>query len=102
VYEALGLSRKTLWEKMQKHGIDKAAFGDIEDEDNRWADFPPALAPDVTIPHIGRGLFSRFVVHRALDGCADGSRPPHGPRIPAAAVVRPGSDQETGSWEEPT
>jgi two-component system C4-dicarboxylate transport response regulator DctD len=27
VYEALGLSRKTLWEKMQKHGIDKSAFG---------------------------------------------------------------------------
>ena len=33
VYEALGLSRKTLWEKMQKHGIDKAAFGAPEDED---------------------------------------------------------------------
>ncbi|MDP2086112.1 MAG: sigma-54 dependent transcriptional regulator [Gemmobacter sp.] len=27
VYESLGLSRKTLWEKMQKHGIDKAGFG---------------------------------------------------------------------------
>lgn len=26
-YESLGLSRKTLWEKMQKHGIDKARFG---------------------------------------------------------------------------
>ncbi len=25
VYESLGLSRKTLWEKMQKYGIDKAA-----------------------------------------------------------------------------
>ncbi|MFN3823891.1 MAG: sigma-54-dependent transcriptional regulator [Pseudorhodobacter sp.] len=33
VYEALGLSRKTLWEKMQKHGIDKAAFGDAPDGD---------------------------------------------------------------------
>jgi len=34
VYEALGLSRKTLWEKMQKHGIDKQAFGTAaEDED---------------------------------------------------------------------
>ncbi len=32
VYEALGLSRKTLWEKMQKHGIDKTAFGPGEDE----------------------------------------------------------------------
>ena len=32
VYEALGLSRKTLWEKMQKHGIDKAAFGAGEDD----------------------------------------------------------------------
>lgn len=32
VYESLGLSRKTLWEKMQKHGIDKSAFGsDSED-----------------------------------------------------------------------
>jgi two-component system, NtrC family, C4-dicarboxylate transport response regulator DctD len=30
VYESLGLSRKTLWEKMQKHGIDKAAFGVID------------------------------------------------------------------------
>ena len=27
VYESLGLSRKTLWEKMQRHGIDKSAFG---------------------------------------------------------------------------
>lgn len=27
VYESLGLSRKTLWEKMQKHGLDKAQFG---------------------------------------------------------------------------
>ncbi|CAM5310266.1 sigma-54 dependent transcriptional regulator [Frigidibacter albus] len=27
VYELLGLSRKTLYEKMQKHGIDKAQFG---------------------------------------------------------------------------
>jgi len=28
VYEELGLSRKTLYEKMQKHGISKAVFGD--------------------------------------------------------------------------
>jgi two-component system C4-dicarboxylate transport response regulator DctD len=28
VYEELGLSRKTLYEKMQKHGISKAGFGD--------------------------------------------------------------------------
>lgn len=28
VYEELGLSRKTLYEKMQKYGISKAAFGD--------------------------------------------------------------------------
>jgi two-component system, NtrC family, C4-dicarboxylate transport response regulator DctD len=27
VYESLGLSRKTLWEKMQKHGLDKTQFG---------------------------------------------------------------------------
>ncbi|QLF71506.1 sigma-54-dependent Fis family transcriptional regulator (plasmid) [Peteryoungia desertarenae] len=27
VYESLGLSRKTLWEKMQKYGLDKAQFG---------------------------------------------------------------------------
>ncbi len=27
VYESLGLSRKTLWEKMQKYGIDKAGYG---------------------------------------------------------------------------
>ncbi len=27
VYETLGLSRKTLYEKMQKHGIDKAQYG---------------------------------------------------------------------------
>ncbi|WGV18406.1 sigma-54-dependent transcriptional regulator [Fuscovulum ytuae] len=32
VYESLGLSRKTLWEKMQKHRIDKAAFG-LDDGD---------------------------------------------------------------------
>ena len=34
VYESLGLSRKTLWEKMQKHGIDKALFGalDLDEE----------------------------------------------------------------------
>ncbi len=32
VYESLGLSRKTLWEKMQKHGIDKQAFG-VSDDD---------------------------------------------------------------------
>jgi two-component system C4-dicarboxylate transport response regulator DctD len=25
-YEALGLSRKALYEKMQKHGLDRAAF----------------------------------------------------------------------------
>jgi len=30
VYESLGLSRKTLWEKMQKHGIDKQAFGEAD------------------------------------------------------------------------
>lgn len=28
VYEALGLSRKTLWEKMQKHGLDRGSFRD--------------------------------------------------------------------------
>jgi len=28
VYETLGLSRKTLYEKMQKHGIDKALYSD--------------------------------------------------------------------------
>jgi two-component system, NtrC family, C4-dicarboxylate transport response regulator DctD len=33
VYETLGLSRKTLWEKMQKYGIDKAAFGGSADPD---------------------------------------------------------------------
>lgn len=33
VYETLGLSRKTLWEKMQKYGIDKAAFGGSTDPD---------------------------------------------------------------------
>ena len=27
VYESLGLSRKTLWERMQKYGLDKAQFG---------------------------------------------------------------------------
>lgn len=32
VYETLGLSRKTLWEKMQKHGIDKLTFG-VSDDD---------------------------------------------------------------------
>ncbi|MFN3970093.1 MAG: sigma-54-dependent transcriptional regulator [Gemmobacter sp.] len=31
VYEALGLSRKTLWEKMQKHGLDRSQF--TEDDD---------------------------------------------------------------------
>jgi two-component system, NtrC family, C4-dicarboxylate transport response regulator DctD len=41
VYEALGLSRKTLWEKMQKYGIDKAAFGDIEDDDQSLGGIPP-------------------------------------------------------------
>lgn len=34
VYEQLGLSRKTLWEKMQKHGIDKSAFGVTSDPDD--------------------------------------------------------------------
>ncbi len=34
VYEALGLSRKTLWEKMHKHGIDKQAFGASAEEDD--------------------------------------------------------------------
>ena len=33
VYEALGLSRKTLYEKMVKLGIDKSAFGNAPDED---------------------------------------------------------------------
>lgn len=33
VYESLGLSRKTLWEKMQKHGLDKAQFGGAPWED---------------------------------------------------------------------
>ena len=33
VYEQLGLSRKTLWEKMHRHGIDKSAFGVISDPD---------------------------------------------------------------------
>lgn len=33
VYESLGLSRKTLWEKMQKHGLDKAQFGAGGDDD---------------------------------------------------------------------
>ena len=28
VYEALGLSRKTLYEKMQKLGIDKSQYSD--------------------------------------------------------------------------
>ena len=32
VYESLGLSRKTLWEKMQKHGLDKAQFGAATEE----------------------------------------------------------------------
>ena len=27
VYESLGLSRKTLWEKMQKYGLERAQFG---------------------------------------------------------------------------
>ncbi len=31
VYESLGLSRKTLWEKMQKHGLDKSQFGAFPD-----------------------------------------------------------------------
>ncbi|MFD1914349.1 sigma-54-dependent transcriptional regulator [Halodurantibacterium flavum] len=33
VYESLGLSRKTLYEKMQKHGIDKAQYGGSPDAD---------------------------------------------------------------------
>lgn len=32
VYESLGLSRKTLWEKMQKYGLDKSQFGASDDE----------------------------------------------------------------------
>ncbi|MCF8486203.1 MAG: sigma-54 dependent transcriptional regulator [Rhodobacteraceae bacterium] len=32
VYETLGLSRKTLWEKMQKHGLDKTQFGAHPDD----------------------------------------------------------------------
>lgn len=32
VYESLGLSRKTLWEKMQKHGLDKAQFSAGDDD----------------------------------------------------------------------
>ncbi len=34
VYEQLGLSRKTLWEKMQKYGLDKAQFGTPMDSDD--------------------------------------------------------------------
>lgn len=35
VYESLGLSRKSLYEKMQKHGIDKSQFGtDADDADD--------------------------------------------------------------------
>jgi len=33
VYESLGLSRKTLWEKMRKRGLDKAQFGAASDAD---------------------------------------------------------------------
>jgi two-component system, NtrC family, C4-dicarboxylate transport response regulator DctD len=32
VYESLGLSRKSLYEKMQKHGLDKSRFGITEPE----------------------------------------------------------------------
>lgn len=32
VYESLGLSRKTLWEKMQKYGLDKAQFGPLSED----------------------------------------------------------------------
>lgn len=32
VYESLGLSRKSLWEKMQKYRIDKSLYGDAGDE----------------------------------------------------------------------
>lgn len=32
VYESLGLSRKSLYEKMQKHGIDKSQFGTDADD----------------------------------------------------------------------
>jgi two-component system, NtrC family, C4-dicarboxylate transport response regulator DctD len=35
VYESLGLSRKTLWEKMQKHGLEKSDFGPVEDSGQR-------------------------------------------------------------------
>ncbi|MEI4469966.1 sigma-54-dependent transcriptional regulator [Frigidibacter sp. MR17.24] len=39
VYESLGLSRKTLYEKLQRHGIDKARYGagalDTDGEDDR-------------------------------------------------------------------
>ncbi|MFC7704087.1 sigma-54-dependent transcriptional regulator [Plastorhodobacter daqingensis] len=34
VYESLGLSRKTLYEKMQKYGIDKAQYGGGSDPDD--------------------------------------------------------------------
>ena len=34
VYESLGLSRKTLWEKMQRHGIDRSSFHDPGGEDD--------------------------------------------------------------------
>lgn len=34
VYESLGLSRKTLWEKMQKYGLDKAQFGQAIDSES--------------------------------------------------------------------
>ena len=30
-YEALGVSRKTLYDKMQRHGIDRTAIADVED-----------------------------------------------------------------------
>ncbi|MDZ7602007.1 MAG: sigma-54 dependent transcriptional regulator [Hoeflea sp.] len=35
VYESLGLSRKTLWEKMQKHGLDKAQFGAASEDSDQ-------------------------------------------------------------------
>lgn len=38
VYETLGLSRKTLWEKMQKHGLDKSQFGAGYLGDGPWPD----------------------------------------------------------------
>jgi two-component system, NtrC family, C4-dicarboxylate transport response regulator DctD len=33
VYEALGISRKTLYEKMQKHGLDRRLIVDGDESD---------------------------------------------------------------------